>query len=34
MGGVFTIMIVLALSSYFTYLVRRMYRGADDKMLS
>ena len=34
MGGVFTIMLVIVLSSYFTYLVRRMYRGADDNMQS
>ena len=33
-GGVFTIMLVVALLSYFIYLTRRMYRGVDDNLLS
>ena len=30
LGGIFTIMLMLALVAYFSYLVNRMYRGADD----
>jgi len=31
-GGFFTIFLYIWLVSYFTYLVRRMYRGVDDNL--
>ena len=33
-GGLFSIMLGISLTMYFTYLSRRMYRGVDDNIQS